>query len=1098
MKLKKNISNFTRYLWLTLAVFGVFAMTFGLYVRSEKEIAHAHALRLHSHFLAYELHQSTNDLTRMVHSYVVTGDIRYKHYYQEILDIREGKKPRPVEYHNVYWDLVLANGERPRPNSTQTIALLELMKQAGFTQKEFSKLAEAKSKADMITVTEIAAIKLIDSAHNQNESNRAKASKMLHDIEYQQAKAAIMKPMGEFHEMMDKRTLKAIDNAHKMATIVRMVFVLFGLLLLYMLWRTYRALYEILGGTVDELHLHIVGLGRGDFSSPIAAGKGKNNILSWLALTQTKLKRIDTKRKEAEARNLRLTRFYAALNQCNQDIARCVNEAELFPQICRDAVEYGEMQMAWISMVDRENNVLLPIASYGCGAEFLEKIDISIDENAPFLSCPAVRVFRENQPLWCQDVKHDVINKLWDEWSVEFEWRSYAALPLHRNGATIGTIMLYSTEVNAFDEAARNLLEEMVMDIDHALNSFEREARRKEAELALQRSEFNLNRAQSIAHIGSWTLDLLSNRLEWSAESYRIFGLPLQQAVVLDDFIYVIHPDDRERVLNAWNETLNGASYDIEHRIIAGGEIRWVRERAEIERDAAGKPVAGIGTVQDITERKHSQNELSKLWQAVEQSPSAIVITDLRGNIEYVNAAFTKATGYTSAEAIGKNPRMLHSGKTLSTTYKNMWGKLSRGENWKGEFINRHKDGTEYIEAIHVSPIRQADGNITHYMAIEEDISERKRAEEKIHYLANFDILTGLPNRIQLEERAKLAFSLVKRNQGNLAVMFIDLDHFKDINDTLGHSIGDLLLIELSKRLQSLLRDEDTLSRLGGDEFIALLPGTDSNGAEQVAQKLLDVISRPFIIEQHELAVTASIGISLYPEDGITLEILSKNADSAMYRAKDDGRDSYRFFIEEMQIRSQRHLLLNNALHHALERNELHVLYQPQVSMQEGHIIGVEALLRWNHPELGSISPAEFIPVAENSGLILPIGEMVLRTAVRQAKAWMNSGHPPIVMAVNLSAVQFRHPRLPDLVSDILNEEGLPPEYLELELTEGVAMHDPHMVITVMNNLHERGVRMSIDDFGTGYSSLSYLKKFKVYKLKIDQSFVRDISTDPE
>ncbi|MDD4906472.1 MAG: EAL domain-containing protein, partial [Methylobacter tundripaludum] len=383
-------------------------------------------------------------------------------------------------------------------------------------------------------------------------------------------------------------------------------------------------------------------------------------------------------------------------------------------------------------------------------------------------------------------------------------------------------------------------------------------------------------------------------------------------------------------------------------------------------------------------------------------------------------------------------------------------------------------------------------------LGIYEDITEQKCIEERIHYLANFDPLTGLPNRTQLNDHLKYALSLAKRSNGHLALMFLDLDHFKDINDSLGHSIGDALLIELAKRLRLVLRTEDTVTRLGGDEFILLLPGVDAIGAAHVAQKLLDAIAGSYWIELYDLALTASIGIALYPADGVDLETLSKSADAAMYRAKQEGRQCYRFFTQEMQARSARNLQLVNALHHALERDQLQVYYQPQVAMQNGHVIGAEALLRWQHPELGMVSPAEFIPVAEGSGLILSIGEWVLRSAVRQAKTWIDEGFGPLIMAVNLSAVQFRHPDLPELITRILDEEGLPHEYLELELTEGVAMHNPQGVIAVMNNLHERGVRMSIDDFGTGYSSLSYLKKFKVYKLKIDQSFVRDISTDPE
>jgi EAL domain-containing protein (putative c-di-GMP-specific phosphodiesterase class I) len=299
-------------------------------------------------------------------------------------------------------------------------------------------------------------------------------------------------------------------------------------------------------------------------------------------------------------------------------------------------------------------------------------------------------------------------------------------------------------------------------------------------------------------------------------------------------------------------------------------------------------------------------------------------------------------------------------------------------------------------------------------------------------------------------------------------------------------------------RLKTVLRDSDTASRLGGDEFILVLPDTDAQGAAGIVDKLLDVISRPYQVEQYALIVTASIGIAIYPNDGEDLDALSRSADTAMYRAKGDGRNGYRFFTAEMQRSANRHMQLVSAMHRALELGQFQLHYQPQFSIGDDRIIGMEALLRWDHPELGSVSPVEFIPVAEDCGLILPIGEWVMRTAAHQLERWLDQGYPPMVMAVNLSAVQFRHRSLPNLVSSILQAAQLPPELFELELTESVAMHDPQGAIAVMNALHERGIRMSIDDFGTGYSSLNYLKKFRVYKLKIDKSFIQDIDSDSE
>lgn len=1223
----KDISLFNHYLWRSISVFLISVLIFVLYVRSEKAIDRANHQRYESHQIADELRQSSDDLTRMVRTYVLTGDPIYKQHYQEILDIRNGLKPRPLHYGDIYWDLVLSDDKRPYP-ATKPISLLTMMQKLEFTRQEFALLSEAKSHSDQLTKIEFNAIKIVESTTPTTDENRHKAFKMLHDALYHQAKYAIMKPISDAHTLMDQRTQVAVHNAEKMALMMRLAFIFIGFVLIWTLWRIRQALYLTLGGSLRLLHSHIVRIGSGDFSSKIQINKGmEDSVLAWLSETQNKLAKINNERTKAQEDAHRMRDLYAALSQCNQAIVRSKNEDELFPQICQDAVTFGGMKMAWIGLADKESNELKAVAYAGDGTDYLQTLRIFLDPAHPSSHGPTGTAFRENRPFWCQDFIHDPATAQWHQKGEQFGWGASAAVPLHRNGVVIGIFTLYAGERNAFDEAAQKLLVEMATDIDYALDNFERDAARIRAQQKLSDSYHLLTTIINTAPMRIFWKDLdlkylgcndvfandadKQNSLEligkddfempWAeqAELYRAddrlvidSGIPKlffeePQTTPSGEQIWLstskvplynqnhtiigllgIYQDitDRKKSENALIEseqrldtiiktepecvkvvdsrgklvqmnpaglamleaqTLEEAQqhgltdyilpqyragFIALHRKVMSGESgifafevtglqgtrRWLETHATPMRDAKGEVTNLLGVTRDITQRKSDESTLLVQTQAMEQSPNSIIITDFKANIEYVNAAFITNTGYTSEEVIGKNPRLLKSGNTPAHAYDSMWEALVQQKKWQGEFINKRKDGTNYIYSINVAPVLDTEGRTTHYIAIEEDISEQKKTQEKIHYLANFDALTGLPNRIQMDDHLQYTLNLAKRNEDQFALIFLDLDHFKTINDTLGHSIGDLLLIDLAKRLTDGLRDGDTVSRMGGDEFVLLLPETDVNGAAQVAQKILTSIANPFHLENHELSVTASLGIALYPSDGSDIETLSKNADVAMYRAKKEGRNAYSFFTPEMQINSQRNLDLTNALHTALERNEFHLVYQPQLSAQDATVIGAEALIRWEHPQFGFISPVEFIPIAEDNGMILPIGEWVLRTAISQAKSWIMQGQSPIIMAVNLSAVQFRHPNLPNLITSILEEVDLPPEYLELELTEGIAMHNPQSAIAIMNDLHERGIRMSIDDFGTGYSSLAYLKKFKIYKLKIDQSFVRDISTDPE
>jgi diguanylate cyclase (GGDEF)-like protein/PAS domain S-box-containing protein len=408
---------------------------------------------------------------------------------------------------------------------------------------------------------------------------------------------------------------------------------------------------------------------------------------------------------------------------------------------------------------------------------------------------------------------------------------------------------------------------------------------------------------------------------------------------------------------------------------------------------------------------------------------------------------------------------------------------LATGEHWFELSISR-KSGAPGIEP--------------RFVVLSRNITQNKKAEERIRLLAHFDPLTRLPNRVMLTDRCQQALASAHRRGQPLALFFLDLDHFKNINDSLGHAVGDQLLVAFAERLRADVRERDTVSRLGGDEFVLLLPDTDMKGAAHMAEKLLKSAMQPLQLALHELTVSPSIGIAMYPADGLHFENLSRCADAAMYRAKHDGRNGYRFFTSEMQSQSERTLAIENGLRKALARQQFSLCYQPQVCLSQRSVSGAEVLLRWTHPELGVVSPSEFIPIAESSGLILTIGEWVLRTAAQQWSDWMAAGMAPLTLSVNLSSVQFRHADLPERVSAILRDARMPPDLLELELTESAAMANPECAVAVMNDLHARGIQLAIDDFGTGYSSLSYLKKFKISKIKIDQSFVRDITRDPD
>jgi len=489
--------------------------------------------------------------------------------------------------------------------------------------------------------------------------------------------------------------------------------------------------------------------------------------------------------------------------------------------------------------------------------------------------------------------------------------------------------------------------------------------------------------------------------------------------------------------------------------------------------------------------------ELRLYANAFESSGEPMLITDRDNRIVNVNAAFTAQTGYSLDEVRGHDPKLLSSGGTPKIVYRDMWVSLLGGGYWAGELWDRKKTGEVFPKWASISAIRDENQDIKFYIASFSDISERKANEARIDYLAHHDALTGLINRYNLENRLSQALLSAQRDRENIAVMFIDMDRFKTINDTLGHHVGDQLLIEVARRLKESVRESDIVARLGGDEFVVALTGmTVDTDAAPVAEKILRALGQPYVIDGGELHSSPSIGIAVYPGDGEDGATLMRNADTAMYHAKERGRNNIKFFTAELNTAANERLALENDLRLALRDGQLHLHYQPQVRAHDHSMFGVEALARWHHPVLGDIPPLKFIPVAEESGLIEALGAWVLDEACRQLRLWQDQGIAGIRMAINLSAQQLRSPVLVESVDALLRRHGLKGNDLELEITESVAMENPERAIGQLQGLRDLGIQLAIDDFGTGYSSLAYLKRLPIQVLKLDRTFVRDIETD--
>lgn len=625
---------------------------------------------------------------------------------------------------------------------------------------------------------------------------------------------------------------------------------------------------------------------------------------------------------------------------------------------------------------------------------------------------------------------------------------------------------------------------------------------RQKIEQDLHKSRALLLDAQGLARLGSWELDLQTGDWLYSDELFRILEVERDnQAPFGQRFLDAIHPADRDKVKCAYEDFYAfNREYDIEYRLnMAGSVVKHINERGIVDFDTQGAPIRRIGTLIDITRSKQALEKIHLLSQVVEQSPVSVMIADINARLEYVNAAFEKLTGYSAAEVLGKNPRFLKSFKTPAATYKALWTELRAGGTWEGELYNRKKNGETFWEYAHFAAIKDESGAVTHFIAVKEDMTRQKLQEQQIMRQAYYDALTDLPNRLLSLDRLSQLIKEAEREEHRVAVLFIDLDDFKKVNDSLGHEVGDKLLIETAERLSQVVRSGDTVGRLGGDEFLILLGDiSEPLDAGQVAENVIGQFKdRPFNIDGRELVLTCSVGIALYPKDGDSPSTLLRNADSAMYHAKDAGRNTYSYFTDEMNRQVSRRLALEEQMQGALERDEFYVHYQVQVDLGTGRIMGAEALLRWQNALLGEVSPFEFIPIAEQTGQIISLGEYVLSEGLALAKKIRAVGEEDFRIAVNISPRQFRDPGLVSMVRQALVSSELASDALELEITEGVLMSGHNQVARMLNELSEMGINIALDDFGTGYSSLSYLRTYPFDVLKVDRSFITDITEDP-
>ena len=809
-----------------------------------------------------------------------------------------------------------------------------------------------------------------------------------------------------------------------------------------------------------------------------------------------------SKPERSNQRSDTLLAMYELVVATNIAVLKSKTPETLYQLVCDAAVDSGTFLLCAILTPDAGTSRVRIEAAAGLGAEVLRQTPISLSESAIEGQGIVGLAFRTGVPCLSNDFLADERTWSWHAKAKALGIAAGAAAPLMSDHHSIGVLLLYSSEKNVFDDEVVKLLGHMADSITFALANFENEMDRTCAEDALRVSEEKYRSILESLEEAYYEVDLQGRPILHNTAFFRILGYTADEIKGADNrnrhtpsMAAVVYKAFHEVYLTG--ESKQSLYWEYLHK---NGRTVQVEGSVNLVRDPHGEPVGFSGIFRDVTARRKTEEAL----RASEARFRAL--THLSSDWYWEQDAELRFTRVESRHeddpiqeyVLGKQP--WESGFELDDAggWEQHREVIARRQPFRDVVMHRVlPTGEPFYISMSGEPVFDNDEDFVGYRGVSREITEQKIAEERIQYLATHDGLTGLPNRVMFSQLLDLGIPAAARYKRSFAVLFIDLDRFKFINDTLGHDAGDKLLQELTARFKQTLRASDVIARLGGDEFVVLLQEmTDASQASTVARKLLAAAMKPIALAGQECRVTASIGIALFPGDGEDEQSLMKNADIAMYFAKEEGKNNFQFFSKDIKSHSLARMALEANLRYALEREEFSVHYQAKVDLKSGKINGVEALLRWQNPALGSVSPVQFIPIAEETGMIVPIGKWVLETACAQNMAWQRQGLPPVCMAVNLSVRQFAHEHLLADIAAVLENTGMAPHLLELEITEGMVIHHPEQAIQLLTAIKKMGVRLAIDDFGTGYSSLGQLKNFPIDTLKVDRSFIRDIATN--